>query len=131
MIVIEPVADPITEPLPIAAVLEHALAAAPIELGYAEGLDLRLAADPELLLHLDLHRKPVRIPPSLAEHAKPFHRAMSAEEVFDRSGEDVMDPRPAVGCWRPLEEHERRPTLAGGKTSLKESLGVPSRHDFA
>jgi hypothetical protein len=62
IVVVEPVADPLAQPLPVAAVGEHALAAQPVELGHAELLDVLLAADAQPLLDLDLDRQPVRVP---------------------------------------------------------------------
>ena len=77
MLIVEPVADPLAQLFPIVLVLEHALAAATIELGDAERFDLRLAVEAELLLDLDLDRQPVRVPSRLARHVKSLRRKVS------------------------------------------------------
>src|SRR6185437_3107447 len=80
VVVVEPVADARAQPLPLLAVLEHALAAEPVELRYAERLDLLLAADAELLLDFDLDRQAVGVPPGFALDAIALHCAVTAEE---------------------------------------------------
>src|SRR5690606_34103086 len=60
--IVEPVADPLREPLPLLLVREDALATRLIESRDADLLDLPLAADAELLFGLDLYRQAVRVP---------------------------------------------------------------------
>src|SRR5437773_5634091 len=126
MLVIEPVADARAQPLPVATVCEDALATQPIELGDTERLDLLLAADAELLLDLDLDRKPVRVPSGLAGHAIAFHRAVPAEEILDRPREDVMDARPSVRGRRAFKEHERRSVRVLFERLAKETFLLPA-----
>ena len=52
--------------LPVVDVAEDRIAAALVELGDAELLDLLLRGDPELLLDLELDREPVAVPAGLA-----------------------------------------------------------------
>src|SRR5690606_16424847 len=100
--VIEPVADPLGEALPVLLVGPDALAADLVEASHAHFLDLALAADPELLLRLDLDRQPVRVPPRDARHVATPHRLVAADQVLDRTADHVVDPRPAVRRRRTL-----------------------------
>src|SRR6185437_5422933 len=87
-------------------VLEDTFLAERVELLDADALDLLLAGDSELLLDFDLDRKSMRVPTGLSRYVKTGHRAMTAEEILDRSREYVMDSRTSVGCRRSLEEDE-------------------------
>src|SRR5690606_25208029 len=60
--VVQPVPHPLGEPLPLLLVREDALPAHLVEARDADRLDLALAADPELLLRLDLDGQAVRVP---------------------------------------------------------------------
>src|SRR5690606_1005431 len=71
-----------------------------------EPLDVRLAADSELLLRLDLDRQTVRVPPRDARDAVAEHRPVTAHQVLDRAADDVMEARPSVGRRRALVEDE-------------------------
>src|ERR1051325_8724613 len=127
MLVVEPVADSFAQPLPVAAILEDALAAAPIKFGDADRFDLLLAADAELFLDLDLDRQTVRVPPRLASDAIPLHRAMTAEEILDRAGEDVMDAGAAIRRRRPLEEDPWLSALVLLQRLMEQVLCLPPR----
>src|SRR5690242_19062118 len=106
MLVVEPVSNSLAESLPLFAIPENALATEPIELRDAEGFDLLLAADPQLLLDLDLDRQPVSVPARLSLDAHSLHRAIAAEEVFHRPRKNVMNAGSAVSCWRTFKEYE-------------------------
>src|SRR6185503_5287219 len=97
VLVVQPVADPLAEPLPLATIREHALAAEPVELSDSELLDVRLARETQSLLDFDLDRQAVRVPTRLSLDAIALHRAVTAEQILDRSREHVMDARLAVG----------------------------------
>src|SRR5690606_39581946 len=58
--------------------------------------DLLLAADAQLLLGLDLDRQPVRVPAGYARDVLAAQRVVPADEVLDRTADDVVDPGPAV-----------------------------------
>ena len=131
MLVVEPVADARAQLLPLAAILEHALAAEPIELGDAERLDLLLAADAELLLDLDLDRQAVRVPARLSRDTEALHRAMAAEEILDRAREHVMDARPAVRRRRTFEEHEVGAPSRARRASARRDPPLPAREQLA
>ena len=131
MVVVEPVPDARAEPLPLVAIREHALAAAPIELDHAERLDLLLAADAELLLDLDLDRQAVRVPAGLSRHAKSLHRAIAAEQILDRAREHVVNARTSVRRRRAFKEHECRRAGPRVERLLKQMLVFPTRQQLA
>ena len=103
---VEPVADPLAHRPPLPLVGVDAVQARLVELGDAVGLDLLLAGEAEPLLHLDLDRQAVGVPPGLAGHVIPPHRAVAGEEVLHHPGDHVPHVRHVVGGGRPLEEDE-------------------------
>src|SRR5690606_33474336 len=104
--VVEPVADPLGEALPVLLVRPDALAADLVEVSHPHFLDLSLPADPELLLRLDLDRQPVRVPPGDPRHVPTAHRLVAADQILDRPADDVVDPRPPVRRGRTFVEDE-------------------------
>ena len=131
MVVVEPVADPVGQRLPVGLVGEDAGAAEGVEPLDAVGLDFLLALEAELLLDLDFDREAVRVPPGDAGDRPPLHDAEPADQVLDGAGEDVVDAGPAVGGRRSLEEDERAPALPFLLDPLKEILGLPAGEQVA
>ena len=145
VVVVQPVADPLTQPLPVVLVAPYALATEAVERLDSERLDELLPAASsdllpahaslleqrrQLLLHLDLDRKPVRVPPGFPQHAVSTHRAMAAEEVLDRPGEDVVDARPSVRGRGSLEEHPRWGLGTRLERAREQVLITPAREDL-
>src|SRR5688572_3673577 len=128
--VVEPVANARAQPLPVGAIPPHALATELIEALDADLLDLLFAADPQLLLDLDLHRQAMRVPPRLPEDAVSLHHAVATEEILDRAREHVMDTRLAVRRGWTLEEHEVLSTLTGLERAGEDVLLGPARQHF-
>src|SRR5205814_5564315 len=62
---------------------------------------LPISVDLERLFDFDLDRQAVCVPARDACHALPQHRVITADQIFERAREDVMDARPAVRS----EEH--------------------------
>ncbi len=123
--VVEPVPDPVGERFPVRLVGEYTAAAERVEPLDAVFLDGLLPLQLELLLHLDFHRQPVGVPPGDSRDGAPLHGAEAADEVLDGARKDVVDPRPAVGRRRPLEEHEGRTTPARLHALAEEVFGFP------
>ncbi len=94
-----PVSDAVRHELPLVLVLPHGLLALLDERLYAVILYLRLAVQPQRLLHFKLHRKPVRVPACLPQNMLPFHGLVPGDYVFHAAREDVADVRLAV-CRR-------------------------------
>ena len=103
---VRPEGDALREFLEVAHMAIDALATLRVELGDAVGLDLRLGAQPQLLLHLDLDGQAVRVPAGLAGHAVAPHRLVAREQVLDHAGHDVVHAGPAVRRRRALVEDE-------------------------
>ena len=101
---VDPEADPLGQPVPVLDVAEDRLAAALVELGDPELLDLLLGGDPELALDLELDRQPVAVPARLARHPVAAHRLVARVDVLEDAREDVVGAGPAVGGRRPLVE---------------------------
>src|SRR5262249_59488315 len=74
MLVIEPVPDAIRKVFPLRLILEDALPSPGIEVGDTEALDVLLALDAQLLLDLDLYRKPMSVPARDPGDRLPLHR---------------------------------------------------------
>ena len=128
-VVVEPVTGALGELLPVALVLEDALAAEGVELLDAIGLDVLLPLEAELLLDLELDREAVGVPPRLPGDLPPLGDAEPADEVLDGAAEDVVDPRAAVGRGRTFEEDERRAPGARPLHLLEELLLLPRAED--
>src|SRR6476659_4671750 len=79
IVVVKPESNPLAQAFPLLAILEHTLAAQPIEFGDTERFDLLLSTDTELLFDLDLHWKTVRVPAGFARDAHALHRAVAAK----------------------------------------------------
>ena len=102
---VDPITDPLREGLPLPHVVADGLFAEAGELGDPHLLDdLALGRDAQLLLHLDLDREPVGVPPGLTRDGVAPHRAVPAEEVLVDAGPDMVQPRATVGRGRPFVE---------------------------
>ncbi|GBD14796.1 hypothetical protein HRbin25_00678 [bacterium HR25] len=121
---VQPEGDSLRQCLPLPQVAHHVLPAASVELGDADPLDLRLAGDAELLLHLQLRRQAVGVPAGAPGHAVALHRLVADDDVLEDAGQNVMDARAGVGVGRPLVEGELalfRPLLY----ALAEDVPLP------
>jgi hypothetical protein len=132
---VDPEADLVGEPLPRLRVAEDGVDAALDEGLDAVGLDLGLAVDVELLLHLDLDREPVRVPAGLARDVVAAHRLVAGEDVLHGAREDVAVVRHAVRGRRALVEDVRAPGGAGGarlgpEGLLEDAALLPEREDL-
>jgi len=106
----------------------------------AVGFDLFLRVDAQLFADLDFDRQPMGIPTRLPLAAVTAHRAITGEQIFDRSGETMSRMRHSVSGRRPFVENKRRrigassqrffvdaplfPKLADGQFTLRKSLGL-------
>ena len=122
--VVEPVADPLREALPFLLVGEDRLAAALVEPRDAALLDLALVLDAELLLRLDLDRQSVGVPSCHARNVAAAHRLVAADQVLDRTADDVVQTGTSVGGGRPLVEDERL-AVDRGSEAPAEGLFAP------
>src|SRR5687768_4441210 len=130
LVVIEPEPDSLAHLFPVGLVSPDAFPAESVELLDADLLDLLLAADAELLLHLDLNGESVRVPAGTPCDVKSLHRAMAGEQVLDGPGENVMNTGASVGRRRSLEKDERRLPLGGAQGTGKEIVALPALQDL-
>ncbi len=106
---VDPEADPARQLLPVVDVAPDRHAAALVELGDPELLDVTLAGGPDLLLHLDLDRQPVAVPSRLPVDEVARHRPVAGEDVLERARDERG--RCAASRW-PSGDRRRRPTPA-------------------
>ncbi len=124
---VEPHADALGERLEVGDVALHRLAAQPVELADAEGLDLVLVVDAELLLDLDLDREAVAVPAALAGHVPPPHGVEPGVDVLEEPGPHVVDAGPAVGGGRALVEDPLGCAARAGAGSRANTSSVSHR----
>jgi hypothetical protein len=88
-------------------VAPDALLAGLVEAGDAVALDVRLAREAQLLLHLQLDRQAVGVPAAAgADNVLPAHPPVAQHDVLHRARFEVVDAGTAVGRRRALEEDE-------------------------
>ena len=104
---VDPAAHPVGHLLPEVDVALHRLAAARVELGDAERLDVGLAGEPELLLDRQLDGQAVAVPAALAVDLVALHGPEPREDVLERPRLDVVGAGSAVGRGRALVEGPR------------------------
>ena len=124
---IEPVADPRRQPGELVDIGIDRLTAQPDELGDADLiLDLLLAGDAELLLHLDLDREAMGVPPATPGDIRAPHGVKPAEEVLVDAGPDVMEPGHPVRGGRSLVEDPLRRALPLFDGAFEDALRRPA-----
>src|SRR6185436_3003800 len=102
------------------------LAAARVELGDAEALDVVLVMEAELLLDLELDGQAVAVPAGLSRDEVPLHGLVAREDVFEHAREHVVRARAPVRGRRPLVEDERRRALAPADRLVEDVALAPA-----
>ncbi len=133
---VDPEPDPLGQARPVVDVARDGLAAAAVELGDAERLDVALAGGADLLaelggdllLHLELDRQAVAVPAALPRHEVAGHRLEPRVDVLERARLDVVHARAAVGRRRPLVEDPAGRALALGERAA-EHVGLPPERE--
>ncbi len=128
---IAPVAHALGHPGEVGDVTQHRLAAAGIELGDAEVLDVALAGETQLLFYGELDGQAVAVPAGAARNMKAPHRAEAGEEVLEDARLDVMGARPAVGGRGTLVEDPPRPVRGRVQGTLEDLQILPAREHLA
>ena len=105
---IHPETDAVGHRFPLFNVAENAFAAFPVKRLDAVLLDFALAGQPQFLLHAQLHRQPMGIPPPFAPDLIPFHRPIAADDILENPRQHMVDPRTAVSRRRPIVQHKAR-----------------------
>ena len=122
---VHPVAHTAAEVCPLLGVHHHILAATAVVVVDTDCLTDILFGDTQFLLHAQLHRQSVGVPTSLAVYLIAFHGLETAERIFNRSREHVMNARVSVGRWRPFIKDKRGTTLTLTDTTMEKVLTVP------
>ncbi len=112
---ITPVAHALGHPGEVRDVAQHRLAAAGVERGDPEGLDVALAGEAQLLFHGELHRQAVAVPAGAARDVEATHRPVAGEQVLEDPGFDVVGAGLAVGGGRTLIEDPLWPVRGRGQ----------------
>jgi hypothetical protein len=110
---------------------DNGLAAAPVELGDPERLDLALVPQPQLALDLQLDRQPVAVPAALAVDLVAAHRLEPRPQVLERTGLHVVYAGGAVRGRRALVEDVRRAARALLQRPGEHVTRAPQREDLA
>ena len=127
---VDPVADPLGEPVPVLEELEDRFTALGVELRDAEALDVGLRGEAELLLDRDLHGQAVAVPAALALDVAAAHRLVAREDVLEHTRENVVGARPAVGRRRALVEHVRLGALTAAHRLAEHVALAPALEDL-
>ncbi len=109
---VDPEADPLGQAVPVLDVAEHFFAAAGVELGDPEALDVLLGGEAELRLERELDRQAVAIPPPLALDVEAAHGLVAREGVLEHAGQHVVHAGRRVGERWALVEAPVRPAAA-------------------
>jgi hypothetical protein len=126
---VDPEADALRQPVPVLDVAKDRLAAAGVELGDPEFLDLLLGADTELALDLQLDGKAVAVPAGLPRHLVSGHGLEARVDVLEHPGEDVCGVRPAVRRGRALVEAPERCSVPVRERAPEDVALAPALED--
>ncbi len=128
---IAPVGHPLGHPGEVGDVAQHRLAAAGVELGDAEVLDVALAGEAQLLFHGEFDGQAVTVPTGAARDVEAAHRAEAGEEVLEHARLDVMGARPAVGGRGTLVEDPLRAVGGRVQGALEDLQVLPALEHVA
>ena len=106
VIQIDEIAHALGQFAPLRFVGEDGFAAFLVELRDTVVFDFGLVVDAQLFFHFDFDRQAVGVPAGLTQHAVALHRLVLADGILQGSREDVVNPRLAVGRWRPFKEYK-------------------------
>ena len=85
-------------------VLHHGLAAGIVVLFDADALSDVFLGDAQLLLHAEFDGQTVGIPTGFSLHSLSLQRLVATEQILDRAGQHMVDPRHTIGRGRPFIE---------------------------
>jgi hypothetical protein len=131
VLVVGPVAHAFAHGLEGIDVAAHRLPAPLVELRDAVPLDVRLASEAELLLHLELHREAMAVPAGHPRDVVALHGLEPREDVLEYTRLDVVGARHAVGGGRAFVERPLRPGGSGFQAALEDLALAPQRDDVA
>ena len=130
MFQIDPVAHFLGQVGPFLCKLHHVAAASGIVIRHANFFANIFLCDTQGFFNAKLDRQSVRVPAGFAVHLEAFHRLVTAENILDRAGDDVVDTRHTVGGRRTLVKDERRMSLTDFKTLVENVAVLPLLQHF-
>ena len=122
---VHPECHPLGHLLPFLLVLPDGLLALLDEGLDAKGLNLLLAVQAQLFLHLQLHRQAMGVPAANAEHLLALHGMETGKQVLHRPGHHMADVGLAVGGGRPFIEGEALLPLVVVQALLHDAVFLP------
>ena len=127
---VHPVAHPVGHVRPLGGIFPYGLLAALDEGLHAVLLDLLLAVQAQLLLHLQLHGQAVGVPTGLAKHVVALHGPVAGDDVLDAPGQHVADVGLAVGRGGAVEDGVGGGALAELHALLEHMVFLPEGQDL-
>ena len=109
----DPVPHLVGELFPFAGVLHHLLAAGLVIAGDGDLLPDVFLGDTQHVLHAQLHRESVGIPPGFAVDAVTLECLVAAYDILDGAGHHMVDSRLAVGRRGTFVKYKRQDRLPG------------------
>ena len=128
---IHPAPHPADHLLPLGGVAQHDRTARLVELVDAVRLDVPLAGEIQLFLHLVLDRQPVAVPAETALDVLATHRLVARHHILDGSGEQVAVVRQPGRERRAVVEDEFIAAAALFERFVKNFRLLPEFEDFA
>ena len=130
MLHIRPVADPVRHFFPFMLVFPDAFLALLDEGLNTVGLDLRLAVQPQLLFHFQLHRQAVGVPAGLAQHILALHGLETRDQVLNGAGLNMADMGAAVSRRRAVKERKAFRAVPAVEALFDDALFLPQAERF-
>src|SRR6185436_7277395 len=94
------------------------------------GFDLAFVFETEFLFDFDFDRESVGVPPGLAMNLKPAHRSITAHEVLDRAGENLVNAGLPVSGRGPFVERKIGGTLSSLDAFFENAVLLPVIENF-
>ncbi|MPM74520.1 hypothetical protein SDC9_121508 [bioreactor metagenome] len=122
---IHPIAHFPGEVFPLLGVSHHLGAASIVVFFYGNGFTDILLGYAKRFFHAQFHRKPVRIPAGFPVYQKALHRFVTAENIFYRTRNDVVNARHSVCRGRAFIKHKLRMAFAYLQAFVKHVPLIP------
>src|SRR3989344_3616196 len=130
MLQVNPKSQALGKFLPFVFILPNRFFCFLIELSDAVALDVVFGFKAKRFLHLNLHRKTVRVPSCATRDVKTAHGFVAADNVFKRPRFCVVNPRLAVCRGRALIKYKGLAALGFLKRFFKRLILLPELKDF-
>jgi hypothetical protein len=85
---------------------------------------------PKIFLDRQFDGQAMRIPARFAQYQFAFHGLETAESVFDRTSQDVVDTRFAIGGRGPFKKYKARAAFSLAHAFFKNLVFFPESEHF-